>query len=297
MPLERGNLPVPPTSSEGILEYLGALDQHLRQNFEQIDENLFTETNVAPTKTDQGMLRYADGTNWDPGDGAGLYQFNGSAWVRLMQGSEGDYQLLTGKDAANGYLGLTSGSKPNNGWGRLTYLQQAVANGDSSIDFFITPDAYEAYLITAHNWHPSADCRMEVRFSVDGSTFEAGADDYDWLFMYIGAVTGSQLDSNDASADSIAMGTTSANYTLDSDASDSGHFALWFFPDTSAATYRGGHVIWQQNHISPAEGMVAIWGMGAMLSGPGGDANGIQFLQNTGNIDLGKFTLYGLADG
>jgi hypothetical protein len=29
------------------------------------------------------MVRYADGTNWNPGAGKGLYLYNGTAWTKL----------------------------------------------------------------------------------------------------------------------------------------------------------------------------------------------------------------------
>ncbi len=38
-------------------------------------------TYVAPAKPRQGDIRYADGTQWNPGSGAGLYYYNGSAWT------------------------------------------------------------------------------------------------------------------------------------------------------------------------------------------------------------------------
>ena len=41
------------------------------------------QTNVAPTKPRDGDIRYADGTNWDPGSGAGIYFFNGTSWTQL----------------------------------------------------------------------------------------------------------------------------------------------------------------------------------------------------------------------
>ncbi len=40
--------------------------------------------NVAPDKPRQGDLRYADGTNWNPTGGEGIYFFNAAgAWVKL----------------------------------------------------------------------------------------------------------------------------------------------------------------------------------------------------------------------
>lgn len=41
------------------------------------------ETNVAPTKPRTGDIRLADGTNWNPGSGAGFYGYYGGAWVKL----------------------------------------------------------------------------------------------------------------------------------------------------------------------------------------------------------------------
>ena len=42
-------------------------------------------SNVAPEKPRQGMIRYADGSNWNPnGTGEGIYFYNsGGAWVKL----------------------------------------------------------------------------------------------------------------------------------------------------------------------------------------------------------------------
>ena len=40
-------------------------------------------TNVAPSKPRAGDIRLADGTNWNPGSGAGFYGYYGGAWVKL----------------------------------------------------------------------------------------------------------------------------------------------------------------------------------------------------------------------
>jgi len=38
---------------------------------------------AAPTKPREGMIALADGTTWNPGSGAGVYAYYGSAWVKL----------------------------------------------------------------------------------------------------------------------------------------------------------------------------------------------------------------------
>lgn len=40
-------------------------------------------TNVAPTKPRAGDLRFADGTNWNPGSGAGVYAYHSGSWNKL----------------------------------------------------------------------------------------------------------------------------------------------------------------------------------------------------------------------
>lgn len=43
----------------------------------------FSPQNSEPLRVRDGMLVYADGTNWDPGAGGGLYFRHGGAWVKL----------------------------------------------------------------------------------------------------------------------------------------------------------------------------------------------------------------------
>ena len=41
------------------------------------------QTNTAPETPRIGDIRLADGTNWNPGSGAGIYFYNGTAWTQL----------------------------------------------------------------------------------------------------------------------------------------------------------------------------------------------------------------------
>jgi hypothetical protein len=67
-------------------EALRYLDDRVRLLVSQLDEiraSLFTVSYTAPDKPREGMIRFADGTTWDPGSGRGLYQYVSSAWVKL----------------------------------------------------------------------------------------------------------------------------------------------------------------------------------------------------------------------
>ena len=57
---------------------------HISSAIEQLSLGYLDVTNVAPTRPRQGMIRYADGTNWNPSGGEGIYFFNSSgSWVKL----------------------------------------------------------------------------------------------------------------------------------------------------------------------------------------------------------------------
>jgi hypothetical protein len=67
-----------------------ALPRYLEQEFRRIADTLANlEANyvllrklyVEPTRKRDGMVVYADGSEWDPGDGAGLYRYEGGAWI------------------------------------------------------------------------------------------------------------------------------------------------------------------------------------------------------------------------
>jgi hypothetical protein len=58
------------------------LDAISRYTIDEIDLIHLRVLAVAPEKPRAGMLAYADGSNWDPGSGEGLYRYSsGGAWV------------------------------------------------------------------------------------------------------------------------------------------------------------------------------------------------------------------------
>jgi len=44
---------------------------------------LFEKYKSAPSNPQEGMVVWADGTNWNPGSGAGLYEYRGGSWQKL----------------------------------------------------------------------------------------------------------------------------------------------------------------------------------------------------------------------
>jgi hypothetical protein len=48
-----------------------------------VDAVIFAKLSAQPSKYQDGTVVYADGTNWNPGAGAGLYLRDGGAWNKL----------------------------------------------------------------------------------------------------------------------------------------------------------------------------------------------------------------------
>lgn len=49
----------------------------------EVEIQSFSILNTAPSKPSNGDVAYADGTNWNPGSGAGLYERKAGAWSKL----------------------------------------------------------------------------------------------------------------------------------------------------------------------------------------------------------------------
>ena len=93
----------PPTADQSLLAWLyrefsriGSLAQPNRLEM--------TPVGTEPAKYSEGTVVYADGTEWNPGDGKGLYYWDGSAWVLTGAAGGGgvtDHAALTGRTAAD----------------------------------------------------------------------------------------------------------------------------------------------------------------------------------------------------
>ena len=51
----------------------------------EIDAGIYTTHYEEPEKPREGMVKKADGTDWNPGEGAGLYYHNGTSWILLSE--------------------------------------------------------------------------------------------------------------------------------------------------------------------------------------------------------------------
>jgi hypothetical protein len=72
----------PPVDVNQIPEYLERELRRIQDEFVKIHDMEILHSE--PARLYDGMVRYADGTDWSPGgSGRGLYQYVSGAWVKL----------------------------------------------------------------------------------------------------------------------------------------------------------------------------------------------------------------------
>lgn len=73
----------PPINDDDVQNWAWDEFGQIEQAFIEFDSPAFRQFDVAPTKPRTGMTVLADGTNWNPGAGAGVYTYYGAAWHKL----------------------------------------------------------------------------------------------------------------------------------------------------------------------------------------------------------------------
>lgn len=75
---------IAPGGAEDVPPFLNRELIKLSNVVNSISEGHMDVTNVVPAKPRAGDIRYADGTNWNPGSGEGLYLYlSTGAWSSL----------------------------------------------------------------------------------------------------------------------------------------------------------------------------------------------------------------------
>ena len=76
-----------PVNNDNLSDYLYHELNRLSDIIFNLDVMRLEQSNTAPDKPRDGDIRYADGTNWNPGRGENLYYFDGTNWIAFAGGS------------------------------------------------------------------------------------------------------------------------------------------------------------------------------------------------------------------
>lgn len=83
---------VTPNTSEELPTYVKKELNELSAVVNNQADGHIDPVHVAPNKPREGNIRYADGSDWNPGQGKGLYHFDGTVWRAYSGGSgAGDF--------------------------------------------------------------------------------------------------------------------------------------------------------------------------------------------------------------
>lgn len=76
---------IPSDTPEGLRAWLANQLRQIANALQSpsVDTLHIIPRGAAPAKYSDGDIVYADGTNWDPGSGAGFYGRESGAWVKL----------------------------------------------------------------------------------------------------------------------------------------------------------------------------------------------------------------------
>jgi hypothetical protein len=72
--------PIPPDAPAWLIDILRNME---RAQFDRVQVLRFKPLGIAPTRPTEGDLARADGVGWNPGAGAGLYEYRAGAWAKL----------------------------------------------------------------------------------------------------------------------------------------------------------------------------------------------------------------------
>jgi hypothetical protein len=74
-----------PSSGGGLRAWLATMMRNIADALAapEVQAVHFAILNAQPSKYSNGDVVYADGTNWNPGSGAGLYERRSGAWAKL----------------------------------------------------------------------------------------------------------------------------------------------------------------------------------------------------------------------
>jgi hypothetical protein len=173
-----GYQPAPPYRGQEPAEYSYAELQDLVRALNEAQELLPLQAlAAAPDKPREGLVVYANGTNWNPGSGAGPYAYIGGTWTPLHTGGAGGSTNLsytaatrviasdTGTDATLPLVtSADAGLAPASGGGTTNFLRADASFAQPVLSALAVPVASVNF-----NDQQATNFRIENRTSDPGT--------------------------------------------------------------------------------------------------------------------------------
>ncbi len=162
MPRYTADLTAHPSSLEDLIEYVKREHIRIQDALAQASPvNVqLEELHTTQKDPENGTLLYADGTDWDPGEGSGIYARLGGAFKRLQDSAPvKDYEFIEEIDLTNG-----------------------EADDLTEIDFVHTLEAGYVYRVVSRSVAADATTYYGLRMRNDAGSWLTGSSDYQYAY-------------------------------------------------------------------------------------------------------------------
>lgn len=215
-----------------------------------------------------------------------------SAPLSTLQTQAGDRALVVASTAAHAVITHYQRASGKPIAESLQFIASSLAASSATVDFVFSTAAnssFPAYLLTIANLAPQTDgTSVYLRFSEDGGgTFNASSTAYGYCGINLTDVDNTVVGVSSGAVGQIAV---SLGSNVGSAAGESASFAINFYDPSNTLWNKRTSFIGSTKNAA---------GNGASLSGQGEYAstaavNALRILMSSGNINTGKFTLYGM---
>lgn len=281
--------PQPPISVSTLEELRNWIGDELRNIALAVNETQVLDlrpSSRAPDRLRDGVMVYADGTNFNPGSGEGPYIWDGAAW-RPMIG------LTTAQSAAiatnittntNDITTLKATSPP----GLVFLSSQLVSSPVAAVVFTGIGSTYDAYQFHINGAKPSShNAPLWMQISVDGgATWKNTTNIWTWVYSYIAGGATAYGHNNTAEASNAYFrigGATSSTWGNESE--------VMLYPNSGQNL---NTLSWRSiDYYDAGGGVYQVIGSGNEAS----DAtrcNAVRFLFASGNVVSGRINMYGM---
>lgn len=164
----------------------------------------------------------------------------------------------------------------------MEVIESKDASSSASLTFTgFDSSKYDAYVFKLANVVPATNnAQLLLRTSTNGgSSYDSGASDYAWSYVFFGTGTADQDDASIRVAIAVGSNDDGVSGTLNVNG-----------PHLAKKTI----VEWNVGYFNSSSTLSRTTGSGARLSSA--DVDAVQFLMSSGNIESGTITMYGLRN-
>ena len=138
---QAGSVGEPQAAIKALATLLSTWLQEIQRRLNVLIDGEFELLQLGPVITEEpvdgrkktGTVGLSDGDAWEPGQGPGIYRYDGSAWWKLHDGSQGfiDLKMITAEPPSdqkkNGVIAYADGTSWNPGSGKGIYYYNGSA--------------------------------------------------------------------------------------------------------------------------------------------------------------------------